>query len=97
MREFPIVGTWDRKRHVSVPYSSIPWDMIQPHENQALKNHCGQTLERLAQRGGLSHCEAVAILEDRDWKLMDLDDAISRLKELTENFLKQEPITQKTP
>ena len=49
---------------------SIPWGLIASHENQALKNH-GQTLERLAQRHGLSFCEALAIIEDRPWCEMD--------------------------
>lgn len=41
--------------------------MIAPHAQQALNNHY-QTLERLAERGGLSPCEAMAVLEDRDWR-----------------------------
>lgn len=44
---------------------SIPWWIIAPHEKQAIKNHGGQTLERLAERGGLSPSEALAVLEDR--------------------------------
>jgi hypothetical protein len=36
---------------------SIPWDWIQPFEAQALSNHCGQTLERLHARGGMSCAE----------------------------------------
>lgn len=46
--------------------SEIPFAMIAPHEAQALSNH-GQTLERLAQRGGLAACEAIDILEHRPW------------------------------
>ena len=30
---------------------SIPWAMIKPHEEQAMKNHCRQDLETLAKRG----------------------------------------------
>ena len=59
----------------------IPWDVIEPHEEQALKNH-GQTLKRLAERGGLSVCEAVAVLEDRPWCAMIESQAIVRLMEL---------------
>jgi hypothetical protein len=44
----------------------FPMSVFEPHRAQAYSNH-GQTLERLAQRGGLSWCEALAILEDRDW------------------------------
>ena len=53
MKRFPILD--------SVGIACIPWDMIAPHEAQALKNH-GQTIARLAERGGLSAAEAVAVL-----------------------------------
>lgn len=46
--------------------SEIPFAMLVPHEQQAMKNH-GQTLERLAQRGGLGVSEAIDILEGRRW------------------------------
>ena len=38
--------------------------MIQSHESQAERNH-GQSLERLADRGGLGCYEAICVLEDR--------------------------------
>ena len=53
-REFPILTN---------PKEYIPWDAIAPHEAQALRNH-HQTLERLAERGGLSWVEAYAVLTD---------------------------------
>lgn len=56
MKEFPIMAGKGREY--------IPYDVIKPHEEQALKNHCGQTLERLAKRGGLSWTEAYAVLTD---------------------------------
>lgn len=46
--------------------SEIPFAMIEPHEAQAKRNH-GQTLERLAQRGGLAASEALDIIEGRRW------------------------------
>lgn len=46
--------------------SEIPFAMIAPHEVQAQRNH-GQSLERLAQRGGLAACEAIDIIEGRRW------------------------------
>jgi hypothetical protein len=46
--------------------SEIPWSVIAPHEKQALSNH-GQTLNRLAERGGLAACEAIDIIEGRPW------------------------------
>ena len=40
----------------------IPWAFISPHEAQARRNH-GQTLERLAQRGGLGASEVIDIVK----------------------------------
>lgn len=51
----------------SLLMSEIPWAMISPHERQAQINH-GQSLERLAQRGGLGASEAIAIIEGRRWR-----------------------------
>lgn len=42
----------------------IPWEVIAPHEAQAYENH-GQSLERLASRGGLSYREMLAVLRDQ--------------------------------
>jgi hypothetical protein len=53
---------------------SIPWSVIAPHAQQALINH-GQTLERLAERGGLNAKEAIAIIRDHPYKEMRDDDA----------------------
>ena len=56
-KSMPILGCRDFK---------IPWELIEPHRQQAMENH-GQTLERLAERGGLSFDEAAAVLENRRW------------------------------
>jgi hypothetical protein len=45
---------------------SVPWAVVAPHEAQAKRNH-GQTLERLAQRGGLDWGELLRVLEDRTY------------------------------
>lgn len=45
---------------------------------QAQVNH-GQTLERLAERGGLSPCEAVALAERRRWHRMSAEQAFDQL------------------
>ncbi len=60
----------------------IPWDIISPHEQQARRNHGGQSLATLKRRGGLGVCEAVAILEDRPWHKMDETEALERLGEI---------------
>lgn len=52
-RQFPILGDPDVK--------SVPWRIVEPHRKQAMANH-GQTLERLAERGGLSLMELVAVM-----------------------------------
>lgn len=62
MKQFPIMLD-----HV---IAWIPWDLIAPHEAQGKANRA-QSLERLAERGGLMPSEAVAVLEDREWTPMD--------------------------
>ena len=59
----------------------IPWAMIEPHESQAEINH-GQSLKRLAQRGGLNPYEAVHVLLDRKWGGVVVDDSEFWLGEL---------------
>lgn len=59
----------------------VPWDLIEPHEAQAQRNH-SQSLARLSERGGLGACEAVAILEDRPHRRMSIPDAQKRLAKL---------------
>jgi hypothetical protein len=43
----------------------VPWSLVAPFEEQAKKNHGGQTLERLAERGGLSPHELVALITEQ--------------------------------
>jgi hypothetical protein len=59
----------------------IPWAVIEPHEVQAKSNH-SQSLICLAERGGLSACEALAILEDRPWRRMPHGAANAKLAAL---------------
>lgn len=68
-RRFPIMGG-----------PSIPWEMIAPYESQAQSNH-QQSLERLAERGGLDPSEALAVLESRRWHMMDPKFALASLAE----------------
>ena len=44
----------------------IPYNIISPHEAQAIRNH-SQTLQQLAERGGLDWTEILAILNDKTW------------------------------
>ena len=68
-KKFPILGELDE----------IPWAAIAPHEPQALKNHY-QTLERLAQRGGLAWSEVLSVLLDS--RYTKIDEAIAKRKVL---------------
>ncbi len=47
--------------------SSVPWDVVAPYEKRAMQNHGGQTLEGLAERGGLSPGELYALITDSDY------------------------------
>jgi hypothetical protein len=47
------------------PIREVPWDFIAPHEKQAMRNH-DQTLERLAERGGLSPAEMLAAVSGQN-------------------------------
>lgn len=53
-KKFPILGTNE----------SIDWNLIAPHEKQAMENH-GQTLEKLARRHGLSWYELLCVMADK--------------------------------
>lgn len=55
MRVMPIIG--------GVLLDQIPFAMLIPHEDRAVLTH-GQSLEKLASRGGLSPQEALAILDN---------------------------------
>jgi len=61
-RIMPIMG--------GVWIKAIPWTVISQHEKQAQHNH-GQTLNRLAERGGLGPSEAVVIIQNRPWRHLD--------------------------
>lgn len=54
--KYPVIGT--------KPQEYIPYEVLIPHEERAMKNHGGQTLQRLAERGGLSWYEILCILEN---------------------------------
>ena len=74
---FPVLGAnRDAKQ-------SVPWSFIAPHSDRAEKNH-GQTLERLAERGGLSALEMLAVVLDLSWNDINCigDDLSTSLLEL---------------
>lgn len=63
---------------------TIPWDSITIHEAQALKNH-GQSLEKLASRGGLSWCETLAVLRDSEFVAIPEEEAKEKVLALLPN------------
>ena len=46
---------------------AIAVELVEPHRRQAEHNHGGQSLERLAERGGLSPIELWCVLRDKEW------------------------------
>ena len=71
MKFFPIMaGPYARVD----TYACVPWGLVEPHERQALSNH-GQSLQRLAERGGLAWSEMLAVIEDREFRWMEPRDA----------------------
>lgn len=73
------------KRTIMPIMSEIPWALIAPHEAQAQRNHW-QSLDTLASRGGLSACEALAVIEDRPWRrgVSKEDDALRLINKVRE-------------
>ena len=71
---------------------TIPWKSIAPHEKQALINH-GQSLEKLASRGGLSWCEALAVLQDSKFITMPEEEAKEKVLALLPNQEWLVPVT----
>lgn len=70
-KPYPVLG--------SRPKEYVPYGVLVPHEKQALENHA-QSLERLAERGGLGWSEMLAILEDR--KFTNIDEAFAKKRVL---------------
>ena len=46
---------------------SVPWKAVLPHDRQCQKNHGGQTLQRIAERGGLDCGEFWYVMNDLPW------------------------------
>lgn len=81
-RMFPVfLGANSQRRWPGCP-TRIPWRLLAPHDAQAQANHGGQNLECLAQRGGLSPDEILAVMNNRNWSCTpkDMNDALFLLK-----------------
>lgn len=44
---------------------SVPYDFVLEHEKQMMENHGGQTVQRMAERGGLSARELVLVISNQ--------------------------------
>lgn len=82
MKQFPIMITYEGTPGPCP--SSIPWEAIAPYDGQAKQNHGGQSLERLAERGGLSPAEAFMVMHGRRW---DLNEDVKALQKEACAFL----------
>jgi len=93
--DFPVMWPWEERRRkewlrLECP-KSVPWGFVEPHEQVVCDNH-RQTLQRLAQRGGLSVCELVCLVEHRRLEFRsDTAEDIKRLKELLRIWKAQNP------
>lgn len=74
---FPVLGSQGAK---------VDWQFVADHGKQAQANHY-QTVERLAERGGLSWTELAAVIEDRKWCKMSEADAISVVRAAEARYL----------
>lgn len=81
----------DRAKHPPCP--KLLWEIIAPHEAQAKINH-DQSLERLAQRGGLSCYEALCVLQDRKLEFKQINEVeyLYKLIEFIKNFFKNDKL-----
>lgn len=96
-RRFPVLmDDRERRAHPAAP-QDVPWAFLDRHEYWASRNHCGQTLRRLAERGGLCPSEMVAIAEGRRWQWMDLGAALARLTELIDAWALSQPAAEQEP
>lgn len=76
-KTFPILGGQGAK---------VDFQLVADHGKQAKTNHY-QTVERLAERGGLSWCELFAVLNNRKWQKMDENDAIVECRAIEARYL----------
>lgn len=75
--KMPILASSKRWTFTGFPdFVMLPRDC----EAQAIKNH-SQTLDRLAGRGGLSVCEAVALMQSREYRSMTVFELVDAFRE----------------
>lgn len=93
-RRFPILHN---RNHFPDAPGFIPWSIIEQHEACAQRNH-SQSLNRLAQRGGLDPTEALAVMTNQNvfdllkQKLPD-DEVVAKLKDAIARQSPTQPAT----
>ncbi len=75
--QFPILGGGGAKFDLR---------LVLDHREQAVLNH-GQSVTRLAERGGLAWTELYAVLHDKSWKAMDTNEAMLACRALEARYL----------
>ena len=83
-RRFPVLLGQQRSIWRGLP-DSIPWGVVSAHERQAYANH-GHSLEMLAQRGGLSPYELLAVLLDQPFWRCQLPEPVTVIQKLKEKI-----------
>jgi len=93
VKTFPVLWQHDRNEQARMIELQcprfVPWNFVAEHREQCLNNH-DQTPERLAQRGGLCPSEMVAVVEDRKWQHMSIDEQVNRLNELLKAWVEKQ-------
>lgn len=78
-RSFPVLRS-HLPRGTTCP-RSVPWSLVEPHAAQAKTNH-SQTLERLAERGGLSPAELWCLVHDKSLSELPKETMVAWLVDL---------------
>ena len=73
----PIQIDFRKRRQRGLCPDFVPMQLLD--EETAKRNHGGQSLARLAERGGISPDEALALMDKRPWKPMDFQSAVNEL------------------
>jgi hypothetical protein len=74
-RRFPILRSGLAAAAAESCPRSVAWEVVEPHAARARENH-QQSLERLAERGGLSPAELYAVVHDINWYDVPAEGAI---------------------
>jgi hypothetical protein len=74
---FPVLGSQG---------AIVDWQFVHDHGKQANDNH-RQSVERLAERGGLSWCELHAVVHNRKYEKIDTNEAMLAVRSLEARYL----------